>query len=144
MHTFVHLFVGIIAMIALRLEGWPAVIFILASVAIDLDHIIELVRGVSNIKKHHVWKLGDFKKANYECTQRSLHVFHTFEVIIALFIAARYYDYLLYVAYAFAIHLMTDAWGNFWNRNLKKKGGSDWVKYWFLIYYIKKRSLFNR
>jgi hypothetical protein len=144
MHTFVHLFVGIIAMIALGLEGWPAVIFILATVAIDLDHIIELFQGISNIKKNHIWDIGSFRKANYDGYQRSMHIFHTFEVIIALFIAARYYVPLLYVAYGFAIHLVTDGWGNFWNRNIKKKGGSDWFKFWFLAYYIKKGSVFNR
>jgi len=144
MHTFIHLFVGIIAMIALGLEGWPAVILILATVAIDLDHIIELFRGVSNIKKNHLWDVGSFRKANYDGYQRSMHIFHTFEVIIALFLAARYYTPLLYVAYGFAIHLVTDGWGNFWNRNVKKKGGSDWFKFWFLTYYIKKGSVFNR
>ncbi len=144
MHTFIHLFVGIIAMIALGLSGWPAVIFIIASVAIDLDHIIELYHGVSNVKAHHVWDLGSFKKSNYSGTQKSLHFFHTFEVIIALFIAAIFYLPLLYVAYGFSIHLLTDGWGNFWNRNLKKKGGSEWVKYWFLAYYIKKGSVFNK
>jgi len=144
MHTFIHLFIGIIAMIALGLHGWPAVIFIIATVAIDLDHIIELVHGVSNINKKHIWDIGSFREANYKDIQRSMHLFHTFEVIIGLFIAARYYAPLFYVASGFSIHLMTDAWGNIWNRNLKKKGGSDWIKYWFLIYYIKKGSIFNK
>ena len=144
MHTFVHLFVGIMAMIALGIHGWPAVIFILAAVAIDLDHLIELYHGVSNIRKNHIWDVGSFKEANYKHIQRSMHIFHTFEFIIALFIAARYYTPLFYVAASFAIHLLTDAWGNFWNRNIKKKGGADWIKYWFVAYYAKKGSLFNR
>ncbi len=143
MHTFIHLFIGIIGMIALGLHGWPAVIFILASVMIDADHIIELFRGVHNLKKKYVWDVRGFKEANYQGKQRSMHIFHTFEVLFALFIASRYCLPLFYVASSFALHLMTDAWGNFWNRNVKKKGGGDWIKYWFLAYYIKKGSVFN-
>ncbi len=143
MHTFIHLFIGIIAMIALRLEGWPAIIFIISAVMIDIDHIIELFSGVHNIRKKYVWDVRGFKEANYDGVQRSMHFFHTFEVIIALFIASKYYWPLFYVAASFSIHLLTDAWGNFWNRNVQKKGGSDWLKYWFLMYYIKKGSVFN-
>jgi len=144
MHTLIHLFVAIIAMIALGLHGWPAVIFILAAVAIDLDHAIELVHGISNIEKKHVWKMGEFREANYKHIQKSMHFFHTFEAITALFIASMYYLPLFYVAISFAIHLLTDAWGNFWNRNIKKNGGEDWIKYWFIAYYVKKGSVFNR
>lgn len=134
---------GVIGMIAFRLEGWPAVIFILASVMIDADHIVEIFRGVHNLKRKYIWDVKGFKKANYDGVQRSLHVFHTFEVIIAFFIVGKYYWPFFYIASSFSLHFLTDAWGNFWNRNVHKKGGSDWIKYYFLIYYIKKGSIFN-
>jgi len=144
MHTFVHLFIGIIAMIALRLHGWPAVLFVLAAVFIDADHIIELAHGVSNIRRKYVFDVTGFREANYRGVQRSMHIFHTFEFLTGLFIASAYYLPLFYIALSFSVHMLTDAWGNFWNRNIKKKGGADWIKYCFLAYYIRKGSVFNR
>ena len=143
MHTLTHIFIGLIAMIALGLHGEAAVIFFLAAVMIDIDHLIEIFHGKYNFKTKYVWDVQGFRKANYEGVQKSLHIFHTFEVVIALFIAARYYAPLFYVGAGFAVHMLTDGWGNVWNRNIKKKGGEDWYKYWFLSYYIKKKSFFN-
>ena len=143
MHTFIHLFIGVAAMIALKIQGWPAVVFVISAVMIDIDHLLEIFKGVHNIKRKYVWDVRGFKEANYQGVQRSLHIFHTFEAMLAIFIASRYFPILFYVGLSFGIHLLTDAWGNIWNRNVKKKGGADWLKHWFLAYYIKKRSVFN-
>jgi len=143
MHTLIHIVIGLIAMIALGLHGHAAVIFFLAAVMIDIDHLIELLHGAHNLKTKYIWDVGGFRKANYEGVQRSLHIFHTFEFVVALFIAAKYFAPLFYVGAGFSVHMLTDAWGNIWNRNIRKKGGSDWAKYWFIVYYIRKGSVFN-
>jgi len=144
MHTISHLIIGIVFALILKLSPSSAIIFILASIITDIDHILELKVINKNFKLEHLFNTKKYKKLSYESPQRTLHIFHTFEIILFLFIISFFYYPIFWVATAFLIHLLFDSIGNIRNRNFGKAGGNDWIKYWFLVYYIKKKSIYNK
>jgi hypothetical protein len=145
MHLIIHLIIGILAGIALGLTGNPFWIFILASFLIDLDHITEL--NSKSFTKESIKKAFHpirYRDHNYDRPQKSLHLFHSFEFIALLYLISLFYSPVFWIANAFLLHLSTDAAGNIWNRNIKKSKEKDWVKYWFVTYYMMKGSIYNK
>lgn len=145
MHTFTHLLIGAIIGLMARLESGALLIFILASVLIDIDHVLDYKapRKVVRKGKNHLLDAIGYRKVNYLTPQRSLHFFHTFEILALLFLIGSFIPWVLWVALAFTIHIATDALGNVWNRNIGTSGGKDWIKYWFLTYYIIRGTFYN-
>jgi len=145
MHTITHLVIGVILALFFGLNFPLTITFILVSVLIDIDHIIELkIPRRKKLKLDYFFAIKKYKKFNYQSPQKALHIFHTFEFIFILSLISFFYSQIFFVAIACLIHLWLDAVGNIWNRNLGNAGGKDWIKYWFLIYYIRKRSIFNK
>jgi len=146
MHFIVHLFVGIIVGLALHLPSTYLIIFIVASVAIDIDHFLEW-RTISRFFRRKSFLFNPVKfnnQANYVTLQKSLHIFHTFEIIILIFFLGAIYYVFYIIGLAFSVHLLFDALGDIINRNVLRKGKTGWLKYWFLAHYIRKGSLYNR
>ena len=137
MHTLIHLLIAILIAFILGLAALPLSVFLLASILIDIDHILE-IKYIKKVKKKFIFNP---LKSNYETLQRSLHLFHTFEIITLLLIISIFIPIVFYISLAFIIHLLIDAIGNLMNKNYKNK---NWIKYWFLFYYIKNKSLFNK
>lgn len=144
MHSIIHFIIGVsVALIIFKFSIPLAVIFVLASVLIDIDHIVEMKFNKAELKKIMVFDLKKYKKINYRTPQQYLHLFHTFEFMVLLLVLSLLYYPVFIVFLAFFVHLLTDGWGNFLNRNLGKAGGKNWIKYWILRYYIKNKSIRN-
>ncbi len=142
MHTLIHLIIGFLAAWYLELTGMAAVLFILASILIDLDHVFD--RAQKNKTTSIKELLNPFvfaRTKNYVEKQQTLHVFHTFEFMITIYVAAAFFPVIFTIANSFLLHILFDAWGNVWNRNFGKVGTPDWIKYWTIYYYIKRKSI---
>ena len=144
MHFIIHGAGGLIIALLLGLTSTNLIIFVLASVLIDVDHAIEIGIPKKKFKKEYIWDVKKYKRINYESPQKALHLFHTFEIIGFIFILSIWIPALFLVGLAFSVHLCCDAVGNVKNRNFGNAGGKDWIKYWFLFYYIKKGSVYNK
>ena len=138
MHMLIHAGIGILAALLLRLQSWEALLFIAASVFIDLDHIVDFKK--SGIQLRHIWNIQAFKQLNYKTCQQHMHLFHTFEVITIIALFSIWWQPAGLIALAFAIHLLTDAWGNIWNRNIMKHAETGWLRQWFLLTYLLLRK----
>ncbi|MDO8467909.1 MAG: hypothetical protein Q7S56_03110 [Nanoarchaeota archaeon] len=145
MHIITHLLVGIVFALILGLNLPFVVIFILASVLIDLDHITDMgLPKKRKLKSADLWNPKRYREYNYQSGQKSMHLFHTFEFLTLIFILGLYFQTIFVIAVSFSVHILTDAIGNIWNRNINKVGGEDWIKYWFIIYYLNKRTIYNK
>ena len=144
MHFLVHLLVGILAALSLNLPPVWFFIFIVASVAIDLDHFLEWNKFFKPRDRDALINPAKFSKdINYRTLQQSLHIFHTFEILALIFILSNYFYFFWIVGLAFSLHIIFDAIGNIWNRNIMHKGKEGWLKYWFLTRYILKRDVYT-
>ncbi|MFA5061125.1 MAG: hypothetical protein WC494_02330 [Candidatus Pacearchaeota archaeon] len=144
MHSLIHLVIAFVLGISFQLDFLSFLIFVISSIIIDLDHVLELKKVRRTYLKKYLFHPRRFKKQNYQSPQKSLHIFHTCEIILLLFILSIFYPIIFWIATSFSIHLLTDALGNFWNRNIGNAGGEDWIKYWFLTYYLLKGSVYNK
>ncbi|HLP80319.1 MAG TPA: hypothetical protein VK158_06810 [Acidobacteriota bacterium] len=135
MHTITHALAGILIVLLFDITGIWAAVFILASILIDIDHIAD---GKIQLNPKHIVNPFAYRQANYHGVQKAIHIFHTFEFMMLLLIISQWFSALYIVWCAFAVHIALDAIGNIWNRNIQDKGGRDWIKYWFVTYYLHK------
>ncbi len=140
MHTMIHLIFGAIIAFVLGLSVPMAALFVLASALMDLDHATDIRASRKNaFSMRDIFSLRRFREFNYRTQQVSMHLFHTFEFLVILFLASSLYHPLFWIGAAFSAHLAIDALGNILNRNLGTAGGNDWIKYWFISYHLMKR-----
>jgi len=144
MHTITHLIIGITIVLIFGIPLMPALIFLFFVAVIDIDHVVEINIPRPAMKKEYLWNIFKFQEENYRSPQKSMHLSHTFELVILVFLLSLYNQLFFWVGAGILVHLATDAWGNVWNRNLGNAGGKDWIKYWFIIYYIKKGTIYNK
>ena len=126
MHTLNHLIIGVLAAWVFHLPLPLATLFILASILIDIDHMTELkILDKCTLDKRGVYNLKAYKDVCYGKGQKSMHLFHTVEFMAILGILSFFFVPLFWIWVAFAIHLLTDAWGNILNRNIGERGTRD-------------------
>lgn len=135
MHFITHLFGAIIFAYGLNLSH--PFIFIISAVLIDLDHIYEVLRHRA-FERQMMYNILSFRQLNYIEPQKRVHLLHTFEVLAILFILGNFFPIIKWVFLGFSLHMAMDAVGNLFNRNFGKSGAKDWIKHWFLAYYIFK------
>ncbi len=135
MHFITH-FVAAIAFAAYFDISHPF-IFIASAVLIDLDHIYEVIAS-EGFQKQHIYNIFSFNTINYLEPQKQVHLLHTFEVLALLFILGNFHFIFKWIFLGFIFHMALDAIGNIYNRNFGKSGAKDWIKHWFLTYYLLK------
>ncbi|MFW5991554.1 MAG: hypothetical protein ACOCQX_04975 [Candidatus Nanoarchaeia archaeon] len=137
MHYLTHFLGGVLFVLVFKLSWSSSLVFLLSTMLIDVDHLLEVLAS-SEFKKSHVYNMFSFRKLNYIVPQKKLHLLHTFEVLLILFIFGNFFPIVKWVFFGFVFHMALDAVGNVVNRNFGKAGAKDWIKHWFLVYYIIK------
>ncbi len=135
MHFLTHF--GAAIAFAMYFNVTHPLIFVMSSVLIDLDHVYEIVAS-KDFKKAHIYNIFSFNTINYIEPQKQIHILHTFEILALLFVLGNFHFIFKWIFLGFLFHMMLDAIGNVYNRNFKKYGAKNWLKHWFLTYYLLK------
>ena len=129
MHTITHLIVNLIAVIPLKhYLGWDFAltsIFVLAGIAIDIDHIIFFIIKYKTMKPSHWIKIGKRLRSKM---QPNLNIFHSPEFNAALLLFGIFNNVALVILLSNITHLTLDAVEHYYyHKNFL------WIKKWSII-----------
>jgi len=108
MKPWMHLLYGMLAVISIgRIFGTvPSILFLLATVFIDVDHYIFYVykTGNFNLRKAYGFHLTRGKKSG---TYKGMF-FHTLEFVITMAVLSYFIPYVLFIFFGVIFHLSLD------------------------------------
>ena len=133
MNPLVHLFISILFLTIFKLNLSEVLSISIASLLIDIDHIIYYLYNIKKLKLNHI--LSKCKR-EYKLHTPHLYFFHTLEFVLlglAIFYFINWYIFLVF--YCFLIHILVDlASDSLYHKSILKL-----LPYYSIIsYYLKK------
>ena len=130
MNILIHLIVNSLAAIPLKYYlGWDlraVLIFVLAGILIDLDHLFYFFVKYKTIKLYQLITIG---KELRKRMKPGIYIFHSFEFNIILIMASVFHHIIAIVLLSNAIHIILDIIEHYhYHRNFL------WIKKWSMIY----------
>ena len=129
-HLVINFIVGTILINLMNLSTPEFLIFLVAGIAIDIDHVFYY--SISN-RSLSPKKIKDRALKDTNIMKPNFYIFHTFEVLILLYILSFNHDFFMMMFLGFGIHLLSDAiaYVRFYSRDF------NWVKHWSLLWNLK-------
>ncbi|MBU2524550.1 hypothetical protein KKG71_05150, partial [Patescibacteria group bacterium] len=108
-----HILASLPLLILYPFLGLKIIIIIIASIAIDIDHIYILIEE-KNFKLERIKYLSDnihriYKKNPQTALKKIIYLFHTIELNILFIILSFWYPILIYVTAGFIFHIIFDS-----------------------------------